>query len=370
MPKNDPTKQKLMRGERGAPVPKKGKKGAKSAILTCPLDMLETIFAKRTVMGEAERTAVCLWTAHTYIFDRGFTYTPRLFVTSHAPACGKSAVLRLIADCSDGGRKRESGTTLASIRDMRKKGRVTLCLDQLDGTGKVQADDTKLLNLLCSSFEVNAKIEQKEKVITPKGEKWETVESEVGFPIALGKINDLPGEAVMSRCIVIRMQPETEKERDEQMPERKKPLARRRIRENLRTWLKPLQHVYTKAPKGTPSRTEDSWQPLLAIAQQAGPAWVAKAEKAIFEFWDEEEKAVAKEVEILLRVDEATKNSKEQYITGPELDKRLGLTLSPAARGKALARVGLKSERMGGGKTRAYKVAKIRDLAERNRPAL
>ena len=63
-------------------------------------------------MGEAERTAVCLWIAHTYVFDRGFTYTPRLFVTSLKAASGKSQLLRLIAACSDGGKKLEKGPHL------------------------------------------------------------------------------------------------------------------------------------------------------------------------------------------------------------------------------------------------------------------
>ena len=68
------------------------------------LDRLDTELSKRIVMPEAERTAVVLWIAHTYVYDR-FKHTPRLLVTSAGPAMGKTELLRLVADLSHGGER-------------------------------------------------------------------------------------------------------------------------------------------------------------------------------------------------------------------------------------------------------------------------
>ena len=90
--------------------------------IAAALDKLDDLLRTRTVIGEVERTAVVLWCAHTYVYDRGFKYTPRLFVTSLNASSGKSSLMRLIATCSDGGRKMEKPvTTFATIRDFKPK---------------------------------------------------------------------------------------------------------------------------------------------------------------------------------------------------------------------------------------------------------
>lgn len=339
----------------------------------CPLDELDELFSRRTVMGEAERTAVCLWIAHTYIFDRGFEYTGRLFLTSTHPSCGKSAVLRLVAKCSNGGVKLESGTTLAAIRDFRKAGNVTLCLDQLDGTGRLDNDDRKLVNLICSSTEVNAQHSQKEKVITSKGEKWETVTAPIGFPIALGKIGLLPGDAIMSRCFVVWMQPETAEERDRQMPERLRSYDFEALRYRLETWAAGVKAGYIKTPKGTPSRIEDIWQPLLAAAAHAGGRWMQRAFEAIAELAGAEEREEAREIRLLRQVMQACRKLPGVGITSPELDQRLGYAVDDKAastrRGILLGHVGLKARKRtwhpGGPQVKGYDFSEIEAAARR-----
>ena len=227
----------------------------------------------------------------------------------------------------------------------------------------------KLLNLLCSSTEVDAQIELKEKSIGKSKESFENISANIGYPIALGKIGGLPGGAITSRCIMIRMQPETEEERDAQMRERKKPLSKRRIRDKVRVWLKPLQHAYTKAPKGTPSRTEDIWQPLLAVAKLAGPKWVERAFAAMASLEVPHEAVEPKEVQFLRRVALATRDRKEKGITAVELDRKLGVE-NPTQRGIWMREVGLKSRkriwRKGEAQVPGYELAAIREAAKRH----
>ena len=147
---------------------------------TIPLDDLDEILLSRTIISETERTAIVLWIAHTYVFDR-FKHTPRLFVTSVRPGCGKSELLSLIAKLSHGGEKFEAGSSLAAIRDFRMEGGGTCVIDQLDGIGKSSTEDFKLMNFFCSSTEVGAKIGIKEKQIAEgkerlsrSVERWDT----------------------------------------------------------------------------------------------------------------------------------------------------------------------------------------------------
>jgi hypothetical protein len=339
-----------------------------------PLDELDDIFRKRTVMGEAERTATCLWIAHTYIFDRGFEYTGRLLVTSMRRAHGKSAVLRLVAKCSNGGAKKESGTTLATIRDYRKSGGGTLCLDQLDGTGQLDHDDRKLLNLICSSAEVDAEIDNKEK---GKGGKWVNTTAKIGFPIALGKIRLLPGEAIMSRCFVIWMQPETEEERALQMPERLKPFDHEAFRLRMRRWLRGAKAEYIKAPKGTDSRTEDIWQPLMVVAKHAGGDWPERARQAMAELQAQQDtkEDETKEQKLLRRVVGVCRGRTGKGIASTELDALIGVnedtTPNKVQRGIWLRNLGLKSRNLtwtkGGPQVPGYAFEDVQQVAKRHK---
>ena len=50
-----------------------------------PLDEVDEIIGARSVIGEAERTAVVLWIAHTYCYSTGFAYPSRRYLGLHPP---------------------------------------------------------------------------------------------------------------------------------------------------------------------------------------------------------------------------------------------------------------------------------------------
>jgi hypothetical protein len=335
---------------------------------TIPLDDLDEIISSRTIMRETERTAVVLWIAHTYVFDR-FKHTPRLFVTSVRPGCGKSELLRLIAGLSHGGSKFESGSSLAAIRDFRMEGGGTCVIDQLDGMGKISAEDFKLMNLFCSSTEVGAKIGVKEKQASNGKEAFVTVNRDVGYPVALGKIGDMPNEALMSRAIAIRMRPETKVERANQMKARMAPLPY--LQKELEPWTKKLQPVYIPCPDGTESRVEDVWQPLLNVARLGGPKWEKRAMEAMSDLHGDEERDSPEAVELLNRVYELTHKLTDVSISGPDLDKMLqggGIVPKSEAtrRGMALSSLGVKAVKSGS--ERKYLLDDIKEAWGRWRP--
>ena len=114
------------------------------------------------------------------------------------------------------------------------------------------------------------------------GKSWLPTRLKFGVPTALGKIKILPGNAIMSRCVLIHMTPETADERAEQMAYRQTPLSKDSMRSELRRALQGGESgTYTKAPEGIPSRMEDVWQPMLAVANAAGEAWTNRAVEAL-----------------------------------------------------------------------------------------
>lgn len=331
----------------------------------CPLDILDAELKARTIMGDAERTAISLWIAHTYVFHR-FKDTPRLFLTSLGPGCGKSQVGRLIAKTSNGGKRIQSGASYASIRDFRRNvedytTNVTCVIDQLDGMGKTNGDDLRLMNLFCSSTETDAVTTLKEKRIKKDRETFENIEIPIGYPVVLGKIGAMPNDALQSRSITIHMQKETEDERDAQMPARQKDLPE--LQEVFRQWLvypnlndmnkgewPKLTPTYIKAPKGTESRTEDMWQPLLNIAQHAGGKWPERAREALAELHDDSGPSLTREIALLQLVYDRTRNWKRKDITGPELTQQLGsdCPFDPRNRGRILSAFGIRSRKRDG----------------------
>jgi len=325
-----------------------------------PLDDLDEILRSRTVMSETESTAVVLWIAHTYVFDR-FKHTPRLFVTSVRPGCGKSETLRLIARLSHGGEKFEAGSSLAAIRDFRMEGGGTCVIDQLDGMGKVCAEDFKLMNFFCSSTEVDAKIGVKEKQVAGGKETFVTVNRVVGYPVALGKIGDIPNEALMSRTIAVRMRPETKAERTNQMKARMTSLPD--LRESLIAWTKEIQPTYIQCPDGTESRVEDMWQPLLNIARLGGSKWEQRALEALIDLHNEDDRNVPDEVVLLKRVHELTNGLAADAISGTDLDKLLGGKYDSGQRGRLLASLDVKTYKSGS--QRKYRLEDVRDAWKR-----
>ena len=59
------------------------------------LDFLRALFDDYSVLSEAQRLVLALWTLHTHVFDN-FEYTPRLALISPDSGYGKTRIMRLL----------------------------------------------------------------------------------------------------------------------------------------------------------------------------------------------------------------------------------------------------------------------------------
>jgi hypothetical protein len=81
------------------------------------LDDIDAFVQGRLDLTRAQQTAICLWIAHTYIYEH-FKHTPKLFVTAIKHGLGKSECLEVVEALSCGGIKRQGSTTSSAISRM------------------------------------------------------------------------------------------------------------------------------------------------------------------------------------------------------------------------------------------------------------
>jgi Protein of unknown function (DUF3631) len=349
-------------------------KARRARTLEIALNEAEKTLQREIILGEAERVACVLWIAHTYVYNL-FKMTPRLFITSGSPSSGKTTLLTMVADMCSGGRRYNKVTVAALGRLKNKYGsKLTLALDQLDNALDLGASETgAMLDRLISGADRNSK-----QVLTEKNAdgRFEPVEYDLFYPMALTKIGSLPSPALRSRCIVIQMHPATAPEAAELTN-----VAIGHADENIRPLLaKALQDVVPDLAAEKPlipnkliNRGADKWRPLLAIAGAAAGDWPERARSAATMLENEPEEQLP-QISLLCDVMTVIQDWPHSIIFSEELDgelSRLGGSsrsdrqITSKERGHLLRSVGLKAERhwRDGKQLRGYRISNIRDAA-------
>lgn len=341
--------------------------------LKLALDQAELNLKREVVMGDAEQIASVLWIAHTYVYTE-FKMTPRLFITSGDPECGKTTLLSRVAEMSNGGLYLSSSTVSHLGRIRREKGpALTITLDQLDNAFDQKVTSTgAMIDRLIAGAERGSKIGFSEKI----NGRWTPVEYEISFPLALAKIGALPSAALRSRCIVIQMHPATATEAAQLSLDSKgrvepnvRPLLAKvmaQLRPDLATSRPPM-------PAKLINRGADKWRPLLAIAQAAGDEWFERAKAAANEL-ESYEPEHPSHIVLLRKVMSIVDKWPNDVIFSEELDPLLknfpvtqDVIISTAKqRGDLLNIIGLRAIRVrrDGKQLRGYRISDIRRAAE------
>jgi hypothetical protein len=330
------------------------------------LDAVEREFRRELIIGEAELVAAVLWSAHTYVFDK-FKLTPRLFATSADPGSGKSTLLGLVRDLSANAKVLRK-ITVAYLTSVTKQGTPTLVADQLDNSiSKQKSGD--LLDALIGGAERGAQYGLTQLAKDEKGvEKREAVELDFFFPVALGKIGDLPDRALNDRCITIRMHPPTPEE-DARLYTTAKGQASVQVQSKLAAWMAELKLAGTppEMPEGFRGRMRDKWRPLFAIADAAGGAWPERARASAVELEAIGAQEEPKHVTALRNLVAVVADWPHAEIFTREL-QALGFQDIPGG-GALLPKVGLTTQnvRRDGEQAKGLKLAAIREAAARYR---
>lgn len=226
--------------------------------------------------SKEHRDTVALWVLHTHVF-RSFETTPRLSVRSKEPGSGKSRVLDLAKHMVPGAVMAIDMTPAVMFRTM-ERGNVTMFIDEADtiwGKGGSGSSHTQRRAVINAGHHMDG------CVIRPQGQD-DVREFNVFGPMALAGIGRLP-ETVWTRSVEIPMR--RRKAGDPEV----KPFRFREAADALKSaqhacesWAGragfPLKYARPSLP--VQDRAADVWEPLIAIADMAGPEWGVRARRA------------------------------------------------------------------------------------------
>jgi Protein of unknown function (DUF3631) len=244
------------------------------------LDAVEVFLRRFVVVDEAQATAAVLWVAHTWVIEAARA-TPYLFVCSAEPESGKTRLLEVFRELVREPLSTMNISDAALFRAIASK-RPTLLFDEVDSVFNPKArerghrEDLRAL--------LNAGYRRGELVYRMGGNNNRTLETfEVFGAKALAGLGSLP-PTLSSRCVRIEIKRRRMDEPVEDFFPEEVADEAKRLRDQLGVWAKVdvdgLKLARPVRIDGLRDRTNEVWRPLLAIADVAGEAWLARARRA------------------------------------------------------------------------------------------
>jgi hypothetical protein len=222
--------------------------------------------------------AVALWAMHTHALD-AFDCTPRLVVLSPEKGSGKSRLLETLQLVVANPCYTPSISSSALYRLVQAQ-QPTLLLDEADTyLGPHVANQHEALRgVVDSGHRRGVPVFRCDTAGTGKVEKFDPFAA-----LALAGLGRLPA-TILDRAVIIRMKKRSPDEFVESFRYRKAKAHADPIRDGLSAWtesaLERLGDAEPDMPSGLTDRAADLWEPLLAIADEAGGDWPSTARTA------------------------------------------------------------------------------------------
>lgn len=222
--------------------------------------------------------AIALWAAHSHMVDQ-FHTTPRLAMLSPEPGSGKTRVLEILDLLTPDAMLVLSPSVAAIFRKLAQT-QVTLLFDECDAIFNKRGGDGQnedLRALINSGYKKGACI--------PRcvGTKHDVQDFKVYAATALAGLGDLP-DTIMTRAVIIRMRKRSPDEVVEPFRTRDHEVPGHQLRDRLADWAAAVGPAAGEArpelPPGIEDRKAEIWEPLIAVADQAGGHWPTTARAA------------------------------------------------------------------------------------------
>jgi hypothetical protein len=215
--------------------------------------------------------ATALWVVHSHV-PYAFDTTPRLVAISPEKRSGKTRLLEVLTLLCPTARHAVNISAAAMFR-MVEKVHPTLLWDEADTFFGPRASSTheELRGL------VNAGYRRGATAWRCVGDKQVPQEFPAFCVVAMAGIGDLP-DTVMDRAVVLRMRRRYSGESMERFRYRVVAPQGEELCERLSAWAgtdeaQSLSAQWPAMPEGLTDRDEDTWEPLLAIADVVGGQW-------------------------------------------------------------------------------------------------
>ena len=243
------------------------------------LGEVRRILTRYVVLPSPEAfVAVALWIAATHLQNVA-EYASRLALVSPEMRCGKSRVLDLIEAMAHRALMTVNATTAAIVRSFGDDP-PTLLVDEADrlfGTKRQAENNEDLCAILNAGHSRNRPLLRWDMT----GRKLEQLPT-YGMACLASKGDVLP-DTIMDRAVVIRMRRKGPGEKVAKFRGRDAaPLHV--LRDQLTGWAETVRPQVADAEPDIPDldndRAEDTWEPLIAVADAAGGEWPALARQA------------------------------------------------------------------------------------------
>lgn len=243
------------------------------------LDEIETYLDRFiSYPSEAARIAHTLWIAHTHLMD-AWESTPRLAFLSPEPGSGKSRALEVMEPLVPRPVCAVNVTPAYLFRKVADEdGAPTILYDEIDTVfGPKAKENEEIRGLLNAGHRRGACAGR----CVVRGKEVFTEEIPAYCAVALAGLGSLP-DTILTRSIIVKMRRRAPGEQVEPYRRRIHEPQGAEIGQQLADWAEAIHPAITwpEMPPGIEDRNADIWEPLLAVADVAGPLWVQRGREA------------------------------------------------------------------------------------------
>ena len=340
-------------------------------------DEISTIVLQYIVLEAVQADAAALWVASTYLTDVA-EIAPILIINAPEKACAKTLLQTLLGRMAYRPLPASNASLSALFRAV-ELWRPTLLIDEADTFFR---DNPELHGLVNAGHKRGGSVLRSEATANsfePRIYSVYCAKSIAG--IALEK--HLP-DSTMSRGIVISMRrklPEESVLRMRYADSEVFQLIAAKLARFAEDYAQQVRLARPRLPDELSDRAQDNWEPLLAIAECAGPEWLQRAISAALSLSRVSEQAVSTGNQLLADIQTVFRGWKGTKISTVDLIAALvaddeeswatynrGKPLSPRQLAKQLGAYGIKSKtvRLGNGTTpKGYELSEFEDAFAR-----
>lgn len=267
------------------------------------------------VLSDQTALAVFLWCILTWCYE-AFVRCPLLLINAPERACGKSQLLKLVESLVRGPFA-TGNITMASLFRIVDQYGPTLLIDEADTFINGKSD---MMGVINNGYERGGCVLRTES----DGKSSDVKTYDVYGPKALAGISlerHLP-DATLSRGIQVPMRRKT---RDEKVARLRSASAddfanlRARIARFIQDHRQTLAQGWNDMPEALDDRSQDNWEPLLAIAHCLGPAVYEQAVSASISIQTETEPPKSASNQLLTDIREVIRGHSGLYIPSVDL---------------------------------------------------
>ena len=227
--------------------------------------------------SEAAHVAHVLWIAHTHLMD-AWVSTPRIAFLSPEPGSGKTRALEISELLVPRPVEAVNVTPAYLFRKVADAaGRPTILFDEIDTVFGPKAKDNEEIRGLLNAGHRQGAVAGR---CVMRGKIVETEEIPAYCAVALAGLGDLP-DTILTRSVIIRMRRRAPEERVEAYRRRVHAVEGDQLRNRIADWATAVEDLLADAwpdmPDGIRDRDADVWEPLLALADEAGGSWPERA---------------------------------------------------------------------------------------------